>query len=185
MHNVLIRRPRLEDCEKLHQFFRTVIADTFAQEDLADLLDDIEQEIAGKIKYLQADLDSNGTDRFFVLAVSNDEIVGTIEYGPSSSLIIECTNGALNKLIEVGSVLVHPDCQKQGIGSLLFNVMILTLSNRGIEEFCLDSGYSRAQRFWIGKFGEPDYWFENFWGENNDHMIWRKKISDIPVVFKL
>ncbi len=63
MHNVVIRRPRLEDCEKLHQFFRTVIADTFAQENLADLLDDIELEIAGKIATFADLLWNFGHDR--------------------------------------------------------------------------------------------------------------------------
>lgn len=45
MYNVEIRRPRTQDMEELHPFFRTVITHTFAKEGLSELADDIENEI--------------------------------------------------------------------------------------------------------------------------------------------
>jgi hypothetical protein len=56
--------------------------------------------------------------------------------------------------------------------------MYLTLQNRGIEEFCLDSGYLSAQKIWRKKFGEPDYLLKDYWGEGYNHMIWRIKVRD-------
>jgi hypothetical protein len=56
--------------------------------------------------------------------------------------------------------------------------MYRTLSNKGIEEFCLDSGYMRAQKIWKKKYGDPNYWLENYWGEGYHHMIWRVKMDD-------
>jgi GNAT superfamily N-acetyltransferase len=175
LYNVEIRRPRIEDCEELHQFFTTVIKDTYAREGLSELLDDIENEIECKKQYLKCDFESNGKSRYFSIALekNNNKIIGTIEYGPASELIAICTDGALKEWYEVGTVFVHPDYQRVGIGTLLLNEMFLTLKNKGIKEFCLDSGYTNAQKVWKKKFGEPDYLLKDYWGEGFDHMIWR------------
>lgn len=185
MYNVEIRRPRMEDNEELNQFFSTVIKDTFAREGLSQLLDDIENEIENKKKYLKCDFDSNGKNRYFLIALdrSGNKVIGTIEYGPASELINNCTDKALKELYEVGTVFVHPDYQRRGIGTLLLNVMLLTLQNREIEEFCLDSGYTNAQKVWKKKFGEPDYLLKDYWGEGCDHMIWRRCTNDMSIIF--
>ncbi|AGK53582.1 hypothetical protein B1NLA3E_09100 [Bacillus sp. 1NLA3E] len=176
VHCVDIRRPS-EDNEKLNQFFRIVISDTYAKEGIAERTDDIENEIETKKKYLQSDLDSNGENRYFLIALDDDKIIGSIEYGPVSDLIIRCTDGAFEGLNEVGTVFVLPEYQGQGVGNLLLNEMYLTLKNRGIEEFCLDSGYTNAQKIWKKKFGEPDYLLKSYWGEGYNHMIWKIRIN--------
>ncbi|MGE8206991.1 GNAT family N-acetyltransferase [Heyndrickxia sp. NPDC080065] len=183
--NVEIRRPRVEDIEELHQFFDIVIKDTFANERLSELADDIENEIESKKKYLKYDFESYGKERYFLIAFDKmgNKIIGTIEYGPASELIDKLTEGAMKDLHEIGTVFVHPDYQGRGIGRLLLNVMFLTLLNREIKEFCLDSGYSNAQKIWKKKFGEPDYFLQNYWSEGSHHMIWRRSINDMSIVF--
>jgi GNAT superfamily N-acetyltransferase len=176
--DVEIRRPRIEDITELNHFFRTVINDTFVKEGIGERLDDICDEIIAKEKYLESDLKSSGMKRYFLIALEGDQIIGSIEYGPASELIINCTNNAFRELIEVGTVFVHPDFQRIGLGNMLLNAMYFTLQKKGIEEFCLDSGYSGAQKIWKKKFGEPDYLLMNYWGEGYDHMIWRIKVSD-------
>ncbi|MCA1063299.1 GNAT family N-acetyltransferase [Rossellomorea sp. AcN35-11] len=185
MQTIEIRRPRIEDQEGLNQFFTTVIKDTFDKEGLSDLVDDIDSEIASKDHYLQSDLDSEGVERYFLIAweKGGDRILGTIEYGQSSDLINNCTDGALKEVCEIGTVFVHPDYQGRGIGTLLLNVMFLTFLNRGIETFCLDSGYSKAQNLWMKKLGKPDYCLRHYWGEGSDHMIWKKSLKDTPIIF--
>jgi GNAT superfamily N-acetyltransferase len=173
MRKIEIRRPRTEDIEELNQFFEVVITDTFAREGLAGLIDDIEAEIDSKKKFLQMDLDSNGEKRYFLIALAENKIIGTIEYGPASELIHECTNGNLGNLVEVGTVFVHPLYQRKGIGNKLLAEMIQTLKARGIVEFCLDSGYKNAQTIWKEKFGGPDYLLRDYWGQGQDHMIWK------------
>jgi GNAT superfamily N-acetyltransferase len=182
--NIEIRRPKIEDLEELSQFFRCMITDTFAKENLAHLLDEIENEIEDKIRYLNLDFESNGINRYFLIALDNNQIIGSIEFGRASNLISNLTNGELNGIVEVGTVYVHPDYQGQGIGNLLLNTMYLTLQNKNIEVFCLDSGYTNAQKIWKKKFGEPDYLMKNYWGVGYDHMIWKKSISDIRIIFK-
>jgi GNAT superfamily N-acetyltransferase len=153
--------------------------DTFIKEGIGDKVDDMEEEIRSKEVYLKSDFESNGEKRYFLIALVGGEIIGSIEFGPSSELINTCTENALKELNEVGTVFVHPQHQGKGIGSLLLRKMYATLRDKGIKEFCLDSGYVRAQTIWKKKFGAPDYFLKDYWGEGFSHMIWRLKVGDI------
>lgn len=184
MIDVEVRRPQDKDMDALRRFFSVVVHDTFAKEGLADLAEDIEREIDSKIRYLNMDLETGGENRYFMIGFIDRSVVGTIEFGPSNSLIRECSQGELNETLEIGTVFVHPDYQGHGIGNLLLNVIYLTLLNKGITEFCLDSGYVRAQQIWKKKFGKPDYVMPDYWGTGVDHMIWRRSISEVPIVFR-
>ncbi|MEH7114136.1 GNAT family N-acetyltransferase [Neobacillus niacini] len=179
MLKIEIRRPRIEDTEELNQLFRIVIEDTFAREGLAELIDDIAAEINSKKKYLQMDFESQGEKRYFLIALAENKIIGTIEYGPASELIHDCTNGDLGNLDEVGTVFVLPDYQRQGVGNKLLADIVQTLKARGIQEVCLDSGYRNAQSIWKKKFGEPDYLLKDYWGQGQDHMIWKLSTSGV------
>ncbi|EEL39956.1 MULTISPECIES: GNAT family N-acetyltransferase [Bacillus] len=187
MYNVEIRRPNSDDLEELHLFFRIVITDTYKNEGLSQLLGDIENEINLKKQYLKDDFDSNGENRYFLLAIdtNNDKMIGTIEIGPVSTLITSCTGGVLKDLYEIGTVFILPEYQRKGIGSLLLHAMYLTLLSRGITEYCLDSGYKKAQSIWTKKFGEPSYVLKGYWGKSSDHMIWKKSLHDTPIIFEL
>ncbi|PQD93640.1 GNAT family N-acetyltransferase [Pradoshia eiseniae] len=180
MLNVEIRRPKREDIKQINEFFETVITDTFNKEGIGEKADDIQDEIEIKKKYIVSDMESNGEERFFLIALNDGKIIGSIEYGPVSNLIRRCTNNVYIGLIEVGTVFVHPDFQRKGVGNLLLEAMYSVIRKKGIGEFCLDSGYTRAQMIWKKKFGEPDYLLKDYWGEGNDHMIWRINVSDCP-----
>lgn len=181
MKYIEIIRPSKTDWDRLVDFFRLVIIDTFTKEGITHLKDDIEKEISDKIHHLQMDLDSNGRDRYFLIAIQNNQVIGTIEYGPINQLINDCTQEKFKDLVEVGTIYVHPNFQQRGIGTLLLNEIYLTLQSQGINEFCLDSGYGRAQQVWRKKFGEPEYLFKDYWGKGSDHMIWKVNIKDIPI----
>jgi GNAT superfamily N-acetyltransferase len=179
VRSILIRRPRTEDIDELNQFFRIVITDTFLREGLSGLIDDIEAEIESKKNLLQMDFNSKGEKRYFIIAFVGGKIIGTIEYGPASEIIQDCTNGNLGNHVEVGTVFVLPDYQRQGIGNKLLAEIFQTLKSRGIKEFCLDSGYKNAQTIWKKKFGNPDYLLKDYWGQGQDHMIWKIPTSGV------
>ena len=179
MLNIEIKRPKMEDFKELNKFFRMVIRDTFNKEGIGDKLEDLAEEIETKKAYLESDFSSNGENRYFLIALKGDIIIGSIEYGPASNLINKCTHNALREFPEIGTVFVHPDYQRNGVGNLLLREIFLTLKKKGIEEFCLDSGYRKAQKIWKKKFGEPDYLLKDYWGEGYDHMIWKVKVKDV------
>jgi GNAT superfamily N-acetyltransferase len=174
-----IRRPVYEDTAVLNDFLRVVITDTFFKEGIGGLLDDISKEIEVKKEYLQQDLSSGGEDRYFLLAEAEGKIIGTVEFGPVSKLILEGTNRKYSDLFEVGTVFIHPDFQGQGVGSRLLSSLYPIFQEKGIEEFCLDSGYKRAQKIWERKFGQPSVLMEDYWGEGSHHMIWRLRTAEL------
>lgn len=179
MINIEISRPNFEEIEPINDFFEIVLRDTFERNGISDLVDLIAEEIENKRRFLNQDIESDGKNRYFLIAKEHDKIVGSIEYGPSNELIISCTNGELKDLVEIGTVFVHPDYQMKGIGSMMLNQIFKELEKKGIKEFCLDSGYKSAQKIWINKFGKPEYHLRDYWGENADHMVWRVNVEDV------
>lgn len=179
MTNIEISRPKIEDIELINDFFQIVLRDTFRKNDILDLVDTMLEEFTDKRRCLNQDIESNGKNRFFLIAKDANKIVGSIEYGPSNELIHSCTNGKLKDLPEIGTVFVHPDYQKQGIGSEMLNLIFIEMKKNGIKEFCFDSGYKSAQKIWTKKFGKPEYHLKDYWAEGSDHMIWRIKVEDV------
>ncbi|EAO52659.1 Acetyltransferase [Bacillus thuringiensis serovar israelensis ATCC 35646] len=68
MTNVAVRRPNLNDVDELYLFFRIVITNTYKNEGLSQLLDDIENEINSKKQYLKSDLIVTEKVRYFLLS---------------------------------------------------------------------------------------------------------------------
>ncbi|KAB3527272.1 GNAT family N-acetyltransferase [Alkaliphilus serpentinus] len=178
MRNIEISRPRKEDIEIINDFFKRVIQHTFERNGIGDLLETIEGEIRYKRVILNQDFESEGRDRYFLVAKDEEKIVGSIEYGPSNELIHKCTNGEFKDLLEIGTVFVDPDYQNQGLGSRLLSSIFTEFEYKGVKEFCFDSGYPSAQQVWIKKFGKPAYHIKDFWGEGGDHMVWRIELKD-------
>lgn len=179
MTNIEINRPKFEDVELINEFFQVVIIDTFKRNGISNLVDSMTEEIEDKRRCLNQDIESDGKNRFFLIAKENHKIVGSIEYGPSNELIISCTNGELKELVEIGTVFVHPGYQNKGIGSRLLNLIFEELEKNSIKECCLDSGYKTSQKIWINKFGNPQYHLKDYWGEDGDHMIWRINVEEV------
>lgn len=179
MHNLVVRRPKFEEIDSINEFFELVIRDTFERNGISDLVETMEEEIEDKRNCLKQDIESNGENRYFLIVTIEDQVVGSIEYGPSNDLIITSTNGELKDFVEIGTVFVNPKYQKKGIGNLMLIHIFTELKNKGIKEFCLDSGYKSAQKIWINKFGEPEYYLKDYWGEGADHMVWRLKVSEV------
>lgn len=179
MNNIEISRPRIDEVELINEFFKLVIHDTFMRNNISDLVDTLANEIEDKRRCLNQDMESNGKNRYFLVAKDGREIIGSIEYGPSNELINLCTKGELKDIVEIGTVYVHPNYQGNGLGSRLMEAIFMELKHNGILEFCFDSGYKSAQKIWINKFGKPQYHFKDYWGENEDHMIWRIQLKDV------
>ncbi|WDV44196.1 GNAT family N-acetyltransferase [Clostridiaceae bacterium M8S5] len=178
MHDLTIRRPKIEEARIINDFFEVVIRDTFKKNNIDNLVDLIDIEIIDKQNQLDQDFSSNGNDKFFLIVTSNDGIVGSICYGNPNDLIIECTNGKLQDIPEIGTVYVHPDYQSKGIGSMMIDAILKEMKSKDINKFCMDSGYKTAQKVWCKKFKYPEYYLIDYWDEGSDHMIWNLNVDD-------
>ncbi len=172
MENIRIDKALYEDRDKINCFFERVLRYTFETNGIKDAVELLNEEIEDKRLYLEQSFKTKGQERCFLIAKIDEEIIASIEYGPSDDFMNECTNGELSHMPEVGTVFVHPDYHRRGIGKAMLRAMFNELSNRGIYEVCFDSGYQTAQKIWLKKFGEPAYLLKDYWGEDWHHMVW-------------
>jgi len=179
MQNFEIRRPRIEDTLSINDFFSLVINDTYTQEGLGERLKDILDEIETKKAFLQSDISQRLNHRHFLIALLDGEVIGTAEYGTPNEIIRDLPGDPYKELVEIGTVFVHPEKQGRGIGSQLLHALFITLKEHGIEEFCLDSGYTKAKLIWRKKFGDPAHILKDYWGPGFDHFIWHVKIHEL------
>jgi len=179
VNNIKIKRLKQDDIISVNEFLRYVISDTFEKDGIGYLKDEIADEVEEKKRYLVSDIESMGKDHFFLIAKDASKVIGTIEYSPNDKFISSCTNGKLNGIAKVGTIYIHPDYQRMGLGSRLIKLILLELDKKNINEFCLDSGFKSAQKIWFKMFGKPEYHLKDFWNEGGDHMIWRNKTKEV------
>ncbi|HYE81747.1 MAG TPA: GNAT family N-acetyltransferase [Clostridia bacterium] len=178
INDLLISKLNQADIKSAYQVFEKSIPDAFEKEGLCLLKEDIENEIAFKKHLLDISLNQTDSHVIFLVARLGDTVVGTISFGACGEDIRICTEDQLKDIGELGSLYVLPGYQGQGVGSSLINAMIAHLHKQGIDQFCLDSGYKRAQKRWLRKFGVPYKVVKDYWGPGFEHMIWLCKVSD-------
>jgi N-acetylglutamate synthase-like GNAT family acetyltransferase len=178
INNLVISNVSESDILPACRVFEQSIPDAFEQEGLGHLKEDIQQEIEHKKQLLHKSLNLADANISFLIAKVNEEVIGTISFGSCGEEIRLCTANQLDDVGELGSLYVLPSCQGQGVGSALIKAMVSHLNKQGIDQFCLDSGYKRAQTKWLRKFGEPYTVAKDYWGHGSDHMVWQCKVSD-------
>lgn len=175
---IRIVKPMETDLISANEVFERSITDAFMREGLQDLSELMLEEIALKKKHLRRSVTDEDSEITFFIAKIDQLVVGTISYGPCGKEIRDCTGESLDHLGELGSLYVLPEYQEKGVGSLLIKALARYLNESGILAFCLDSGYKRAQKKWMNKFGKPYSIVKDYWGEGSDHMIWVCKAVD-------
>ncbi|WP_336775574.1 GNAT family N-acetyltransferase [Paenibacillus sp. MMO-58] len=165
------------DLEPAVELFRRTIPEAFREEGLAALTAEIQQEIEGKRRMLQDALFNERSPIRFLVARMGANLVGMISIGPCNDDIVRCTGGRLKIIPELGSLYVLREYQGQGIASALIKAMANSLADRGIESFCLDSGYRNAQVKWLRKFGQPYSTVQDYWGQGLAHMVWHCEVA--------
>ncbi|WP_442600698.1 GNAT family N-acetyltransferase [Paenibacillus sp. KN14-4R] len=178
INNLTISKLTSADIRGANQVFEMAIQDAFDKEGFGHQVDDIQQEIEQKKNLLKESLDNKESGIFFMIAKQNETVIGTISMKPCGEDIKVCTDNQLAEVGELSSLYVLPSYQSQGVGSALIKAMVTHLNSQGIDQFCLDSGYKRAQKRWIRKFGTPYKVVENYWGPDSVQMVWYCKVVD-------
>ncbi|MEK3877188.1 GNAT family N-acetyltransferase [Paenibacillus sp. FSL M7-0420] len=167
-----------DDVISVTNLYRLSITAAFEGEGLGHLDSDIQQEIESKIRMINASLSPQNADTYFWVAKMDGKVAGTISYAPCGPDIRVCTGNKLDAVGELGSLYVLPDYQGQGIASALIAELMIFLRQQGITEFCLDSGYRRAQTKWLQKFGTPYAAVQDYWGPDSVQMVWLCSVRD-------
>lgn len=166
------------DLPSATRVFAISIPDAFDKEGLGHLQTDIRAEVEQKEGLLAASLEPNAGVHFLVAKLQGT-VVGTVAFGPCNEDIRRCAGSQLQSVGELGSLYVLPEHQDQGIGSALIAAMLAYLSRSGVAQFCLDSGFRRAQQRWLRKFGPPFVVAKDYWGEGSDHMVWLCQVAEL------
>lgn len=182
--DIYITRPQKEDVHELEKLFISSIKDAFKQEGVDDS-QGIREEVAIQMAFLQQDFNSQGSEVFYWIARSREQIVGTIAYSETSKLIQDNFQIDFQNIPEIRSVYILPEFQGQGVGSLLFNTILVSLHQKNIRQICLDGGYKKSQKFWIKKLGNPSLTLKDYWGEGADHMIWLRNLGELKIRYQI
>lgn len=179
MKDIRIRTLEVKDREEMNTFLENVLIHTFNANGFGQMQNLIEDEIKDKHRYVQQFYDSGGKDRFFLVAVLDNHIVGCIEYGAPNDLLNSCTNNALADIPEIGTVFVDPDYHRKGIATLMLKNIFERLRCENVKTVCLDSGYPIAQSIWTKLFGTPQYFLKDYWDKDAHHMVWVIDIENL------
>lgn len=171
--NIVITKPHKNDEQAIKKLFTIVITQNFKDYGLYDKYrGDILYEVGKQISILKEYFESNGKNVYFLIAKVNTKIIGTIAYGKPSTDIEKYYFEKSESIPEIKSLYVIPEYQNKGVGTILLEKIMNELRKNGIKEFCLDSGYPKAQQFWTKKLGKPIIRIHNRWGAGNDYLIW-------------
>ena len=179
MPAIAITTPTRSSQQEIAKLFGRTIRHTFEQEGIADShAHDIPVEVATQIATLEQFLTGSGVPRWFLAARMDDAVVGTIAAGSANEIIRANLDVAFDLSPEIKCAYVLPEWQGKGVGLSLLREILQILQQDGVHQYCLDCGYTRAQRFWRRRLGEPAVVLADQYGPGAHHMIWHGSVAE-------
>ncbi|TDM17675.1 N-acetyltransferase [Macrococcoides caseolyticum] len=166
-----------KDINQLKDYFKHVISHTFLNNGVDDD-EDLNNEINKKMTYINHYF--NGSDDMFMVAKDGDAVVGIIGFYTPNQMIQELVGDKVDGLKEMGTLYIHPDYQSRGIGSQLIVLLTQFMKEQDIVSYCFDCGYKKAMATWTRKFGQPTYFFKDYWDVGDHYAVW---VVDIKETF--
>ncbi|MEL7123358.1 MAG: GNAT family N-acetyltransferase [Bacteroidota bacterium] len=177
MKNLKLSNPTKGDKDALMKHFVETITDTVKKEEIQNkdevIKSGVEEQMANLERYFSS---NSGIKENYLIAKLDSRIIGTIAYGRPSKLLLNTIKEELMGIPEIKSVYILPEFQRTGIGNFLFTEIKTMLKKSQISQYCLDCGYTKSQKYWKKRLGEPQYLLKDYWSKNNDHMIWKLPI---------
>lgn len=166
-----------DDLPALVELFKKTITATFVREGIADShASELPKQIQYQVEAVNRDISSDGKLERFLVAEFDGVIIGCIAFGCPGELIRKNTDAILTDTVEIKSAYILPSFQQKGIGTLLFDSILMELKEKKITKYVLDSGYRTAQKVWTKKLGVPTVILTDFWGKDAHHMIWLRYV---------
>jgi GNAT superfamily N-acetyltransferase len=179
-----IGRLRPDDVADAERVLDSAIRDVWVREGIDDAVFSVDAEVSKKVRMLRASLkvswrDSDAVPPAHVFLTASDAsgVIGTVSFGPRGAEILDLAAQQTAGLGELGGLYVLPERQGAGVASRLIDAMIGELRDRGIQRFCLDTGYRSAQARWIRRFGEPEVVAADYWGPGTAHLVWISAVT--------
>lgn len=175
---IAIDRPSSKDTAQLSLLISTVTVHAFAREQI-ELADPaiLQNEIQRKLNDFHTDLDSEGTREHFLVARLKGKIVGCIAFGAVTQTLQENFPEARENAYEIKHMLVLPQYQSMGIGTMLFTSILSDLKKNGTITYYLDSGFKTAQKYWTNRIGLPTVVLQDLFGPGQDFMLWKRSLE--------
>lgn len=178
MLNIQIIRPQKSELDAIRKHLEYTISETFKEAGVFEsAYDEYVEEIEYQTEKFKIDFDTQGTEEYFLLAKSENKIIGTIGYGKPNPVIKEYFPKLDDTIGEIKAVYINPAYQNQKVGTKLFQAILAYLNSQNIEEFILDCGYKKSQPFWIKLLDEPTILLKDFYQPDSHHMIWRSEVQ--------
>jgi GNAT superfamily N-acetyltransferase len=169
--SIILIEPDTTLLPEIINLFTDSIANTFKLNGIKDLAE-LQYEISEKSERVRNYIESKSNDEFFIVAKLDKYIAGIAGVFPVSDTIIKNYPTLSKNDIEIGSVYIKPEYQRQGITRILLKRLLNELWERKIYKFYLDCGYSTSQVYWKRVFGNPVKTFPNYFGKDESYMIW-------------
>jgi GNAT superfamily N-acetyltransferase len=167
----ILVEPDISLLPEIIDLFTDSITNTFEQNGIKDLKE-LEYEISEKSDRVKNYINSKNDNEFFIVAESDNAIAGIAGIYPVSDTIIKNYPTLSKKDIEIGSVYIKPEFQRQGITRILLKRLVNELLKKKFDRFYLDCGYPTSQVYWTKMFGDPIKTFSNYFGKDESYMIW-------------
>ncbi len=129
----------------------------------------------------------NNTLPHILMAKEDDQIIGTIGIHSISKSVkegLQKLDYEPNSIVEIVLLYVDPRYQKRGIGTLLYNAILLTLQFSSYHYFAISTAFDKGIAFWTKTLGKARIVLQNYYEDSVDCYVWIKKVEDTHPLFK-
>jgi len=154
MNNITIQKLNLKDIEAAKQLLEISASENFRRNGLKNKTE-ILSRVTEKIKIVNAFFENNPICTAMYGAKINNKLVGLIAYGSQSSKVVEHIEDNYIDAVEIKSLFILPEYQKQGLGMKMFNFVCSELLKNKHSHFMLYSSYKTGQDYWHKILGNP------------------------------
>lgn len=172
LNAVNIVTPKIEDIDQIAVFLNRNISYTYYLENIDNPIV-INEKIISHLSLLR-DYFAGKNSISFLIAKKDNDIIGTVAYGPARSKIRKYVPKAeVQNLLEIKCLYVCKNFHGQGVGNTLWNSIKMQMYKKGYRSACLASSFKEAQNMWSKKIGSPTIVIDNDITTNKKYMIWK------------